>query len=204
MTFLIAIRIAGLAGLGYLLGSVPWGLVITRMLQSGDILSSGSGNIGANNVRRIAGTMPALLTLFLDAAKGAVPVYIADVITRSYGNWNAWAISLIALCAFLGHLYPLYMGFKNGGKGVATAAGCFAVISPAATGAAIVVYIVCVYLTRRSSVGSLASATFLPFAVQIAERSPVLTASALFMAVMIWVRHTDNIRRLIGGNEPPI
>jgi acyl phosphate:glycerol-3-phosphate acyltransferase len=204
MSVILVIRLTGLAGLAYLLGSVPFGLVLTRIFTDHDIIRSGSGNIGANNVRRIAGPTLAAATLIADVAKGSIPVYLADVLSRPCGSISAWAVSLVALCAFMGHLYPLYMGFKNGGKGVATAAGCFAVISPAAAAAALLVYILMVWLTRRSSAGSLVSSAILPVAVYVAEKSAVLTTCAMLMAILIVIRHKDNILRILAGAEPRI
>jgi glycerol-3-phosphate acyltransferase PlsY len=200
----LIIGIVCLAGIAYLLGSIPWGLIFARLFKAGDILKSGSGNIGANNVRRVAGMVPAIFTLILDAAKGGIPVYLAKTIVATDGAASPWVLSLIALSAFIGHLYPIYMGFRNGGKGVATAAGCFVVISPVATGAAILVYILLVYISHRSSVGSLAAAAALPFFVQAANNSMILTSCAILTCFLIIVRHKDNIRRLINGSEPPI
>jgi len=121
----------GILVFAYLLGSIPFGLVFTRIFTSADIRQEGSGNIGATNVRRIAGTSIGLATLAGDVLKGVVPVYLAT--TMSYSSHLVYEIfiCLTALCAFSGHLYPVYMKFKNGGKGVAT--GCSAGISAGCT-----------------------------------------------------------------------
>jgi glycerol-3-phosphate acyltransferase PlsY len=122
----------GLLLLAYLLGSIPWGLFLTRIFSGHDIRLKGSRNIGATNVMREAGALPGLLTLTGDFLKGAIPVYLALL---AFGSANGSAdifLAGVALAAFLGHLYPLYLKFRDGGKGVATAAGCFAVVSPAA------------------------------------------------------------------------
>jgi len=188
----------------YLLGSIPWGLVLTRLFTSKNIRQEGSGNIGATNVRRVAGTKLGILTLAGDIFKGAVPVWLAVSLTDSNGFWTSFYISLVAFAAFLGHLYPIYMKFKNGGKGVATAAGCFAVISPPALGVVILVFILFVCGFNRVSAASLAAAAVLPVAVWKATGSGVLTGCAAATAVFIGFRHKENIKRLLSGTEPTI
>jgi len=188
----------------YLLGAIPWGLVLTRLFSSIDIRQAGSGNIGATNVRRVAGTTLGMLTLAGDILKGAVPVWLAISLTDSNGFWASFYISLVAFAAFMGHLYPIYMKFKNGGKGVATAAGCFAVISPPALGVAILVFILFVCGFNRVSAASLAAAAVLPVAVWKATGSGVLTGCAAATAVFIGFRHKENIKRLLSGTEPTI
>ncbi len=188
----------------YLLGSIPWGLVLTRMFTSINIRQEGSGNIGATNVRRVAGAKLGILTLAGDVLKGAVPVWLAVSLTDSNELWAAVYISLVALAAFMGHLYPIYMKFKNGGKGVATAAGCFAVISPPALGVVILVFILFVCGSNRVSAASLAAAAVLPVAVWKATGSGVLTGCAVATAVFIGFRHIENIKRLLSGTEPTI
>jgi acyl phosphate:glycerol-3-phosphate acyltransferase len=188
----------------YLLGSIPWGIVLTRLFTSVDIRREGSGNIGATNVVRIAGPTLGVLTLMGDMLKGGIPVWIAGVLTTPNSFWGEIYISLVALAAFSGHLYPLYMRFKKGGKGVATAAGCFAVISPVAFMVAILVFIICVCWLNIVAVASLAAAAVLPVAVWKATGSGVLTVCAVVTAILIYFRHTDNIKRLLKGTEPVI
>jgi len=188
----------------YLLGSIPWGLVLTRLFTSVDIRHEGSGNIGATNVARIAGPTLGILTLVGDLLKGAIPVWLATAITTPTSWWGEFYISLVALSAFSGHLYPVYMRFKKGGKGVATAAGCFAVISPVAFMVAILVFIMFVCWLNRVAVASLSAAAVLPVAVWKATGSGVLTGCAVVTAILIYFRHTDNIKRLINGMEPVI
>jgi acyl phosphate:glycerol-3-phosphate acyltransferase len=194
----------GLPLLAYLLGSVPWGLILTRMFTTVDIRRQGSGNIGANNVRRVAGTPLGLLTLAGDLLKGAAPVYLALRLSGLDPILKAGFVSVVALAAFVGHLFPLYLKLKGGGKGVATAAGCFLVISPVSILAALVVFLLIVCWSRRVSAGSLSAAVALPVAVWWSLRSPVYSGCALLMAVLIVLRHKDNIRRLIIGSEPAI
>jgi glycerol-3-phosphate acyltransferase PlsY len=188
----------------YLLGSIPWGIVLTRLFSSVDIQREGSGNIGATNVVRIAGPTLGVLTLMGDMLKGGIPVWIAGVLVNSNGLWGEIYISLVALAAFSGHLYPVYMKFKKGGKGVATAAGCFAVISPAAFMVAILVFIMFICWLNIVAVASLAAAAVLPVAVWKATGSGVLTGCAVVTAIFVYFRHTDNIKRLLKGAEPVI
>jgi len=188
----------------YLLGSIPWGLVLTRLFTSVDIRQQGSGNIGATNVRRVAGTTLGALTLAGDVLKGAFPVWLAVTITAPNELWGEIFISLVALAAFSGHLYPVYMKFKDGGKGIATAGGCFVVISPIACVVAILVFILFVCLFNRVSAASLAAAAALPVAVWKVTGSGVLTGCAVVTAIFIYFRHIDNIKRLLSGAEPVI
>jgi len=188
----------------YLLGSIPWGIVLTRLFTSVDIRREGSGNIGATNVGRIAGPTLGVLTLIGDMLKGAIPVWIAVVLTTPNSLWGEICISLVVLAAFSGHLYPVYMRLKKGGKGVATAAGCFAVISPVASMVVILVFIMFVCWLNRVAVASLSAAAVLPVAVWKATGSGVLTGCAVVTAILIYFRHMDNIKRLLNGMEPVI
>ncbi|MGD9228287.1 MAG: glycerol-3-phosphate 1-O-acyltransferase PlsY [Desulfobacterales bacterium] len=192
----------GLLLLAYLLGSIPWGLILSRIFSSHDVRLKGSRNIGATNVMRETGALPGLLTLAADFLKGAIPVYLAVL---SFGAANRSAdifLSGVALAAFLGHLYPLYLKFRNGGKGVATTAGCFAVLSPAAVLVAFGVFIVMLLVVRRVSVGSLAAAATLPAAIWLTTDSVMMLAAACIIALFIFIRHQNNLRRLVAGEEP--
>jgi acyl phosphate:glycerol-3-phosphate acyltransferase len=191
----------GLLVFAYLLGSVPFGLVFTRIFTSVDIRLEGSGNIGATNVRRIAGTSIGFLTLAGDVLKGAVPVYLATAM--SYSSHLAYEIfiCLTALCAFSGHLYPVYMKFKNGGKGVATAFGCFLVLSPVACLVALLAFLIVALSSNHVSAGSLSAAAVIPVAVWIKTHSPVITTCAAVISIFIIYRHKDNIKRLLAGTE---
>jgi glycerol-3-phosphate acyltransferase PlsY len=188
----------------YVLGSIPWGIVLTRSFTSVDIRREGSGNIGATNVGRIAGPTLGILTLIGDMLKGAIPVWIAGILTPPNSVWSEIYISVVSLAAFSGHLYPVYMGFKKGGKGVATAAGCFAVISPPAFVVVTLVFILFVCWLNRVAVASLAAAAVLPVAVWQSTGSGVLTGCAVVTAILIYFRHKDNIKRLFKGTEPKI
>ena len=192
----------GFALFAYLLGSIPWGVVLTRLFTSGDIRQQGSGNIGATNVSRVAGPTLGLLTFAGDILKGAVPVYLALKFAGQYQGVNDFFLAIVGLAAFFGHLYPLFMKFKGGGKGVATTAGCFSVLAPLACLAALSAFIISLLFFRRISAGSLASAVVLPIAVWFSTHSWEITACAAIMSVFIFIRHLDNIKRLIAGTEP--
>jgi glycerol-3-phosphate acyltransferase PlsY len=188
----------------YMLGSIPWGIVLTRLFTSVDIRREGSGNIGATNVGRIAGPTLGVMTLIGDMLKGAIPVWIAGVLTTPNSLWGEIYISVVSLAAFSGHLYPVYMGFKKGGKGVATAAGCFAVISPVAFVVVTLVFVLFVCWLNIVAVASLAAAAILPVAIWQSTGSGVLTGCAAVTAIIIYFRHKDNIKRLFKGTEPQI
>ena len=188
----------------YLLGSIPWGLILTRLFTSINIRQVGSGNIGATNVARMAGPRLGVLTLAGDILKGAFPVWLAVSMTTPNEVWGDLFIALVALAAFIGHLYPVYMKFKNGGKGVATAAGCFGVISPVALVILILVFILFVCWSNRVSLASLAAAAILPVAIWKATGSEVMLGCAVITTLFIYFRHVDNIKRLLEGKEPAI
>lgn len=190
--------------LAYLLGAIPCGLILTRLFTPIDIRQEGSGNIGATNVTRMAGPKLGILTLAGDFLKGALPVGLATSITVSDHVWGALYISMVALASFMGHLYPVYMKFKSGGKGVATAAGCFAVISPVAFAVAVLVFIMFICWLNRVSLASLAAATVLPVAVWKATGSEIMTGCAAITMAFIYFRHMNNIKRLLAGTEPSI
>ena len=192
----------GLPIFAYLLGSIPWGLVLTRLCSSADIKRQGSGNIGATNVSRVAGPTLGLLTFTGDVLKGAVPVYLALRFALQNQGVNDLFLSVVSLAAFFGHLYPLFMKFKSGGKGVATTAGCLVILAPLACLMALSAFIIFLLLSRRVSAGSLAAGIVLPIAVWFATNSWGITGAAATMSVFIFIRHTENIKRLISGTEP--
>ena len=185
----------------YLFGSIPWGLLLTRAFSAADPRRTGSGNIGATNVARVAGPGLGLATLAADMLKGMAPVWLALAWGPADMRSGPFPIAL-ALLAFFGHLFPLYTGFRGGGKGVATAAGGFALIAPVAVMAAGAAFVIFVFLFRRVSIGSLAAALLLPFAVYATNGSWAASAGAALVSAFIFIRHSDNIRRLIAGTEP--
>jgi glycerol-3-phosphate acyltransferase PlsY len=198
------IILSGIVLFAYLLGSIPFGLILVKLFKSKDIREIGSGNIGATNVRRAAGWGLAVVTLACDVLKGAIPVYIASHLAGADMACNDIWISLTALSAFCGHLFPAYLKFKTGGKGVATAAGCFAVLSWPALVITLLVFVCAAGLSKRVSMGSLAAAAVLPVGVMWAQRSMVLTGCALAISALVLYRHRENIQRLMTGTEPPL
>jgi glycerol-3-phosphate acyltransferase PlsY len=195
----------------YLLGSIPFGYLLVRIFQGQDVRKTGSGNIGATNVARTGSKGLAIATLVLDALKGYVAVwhvfYWAGHHPTHVPDAGAHSVyifaSLAALFAIIGHMFPVWLRFK-GGKGVATAVGAFLAIAPSAVGVVLVVFILIVAVTRYVSLGSMVSAALFPF---VAWRLNPETNAALIFALMaacallIVVRHKDNIRRLLDGNE---
>ncbi len=191
--------------IAYLVGSIPFGLLIARGLGRGDIRESGSGNIGATNVRRTVGTLPALATLVGDIGKGFLPVWWAQaLVSPGVSPWAQGYIAAVGLCAVAGHLYPVFLKFRTGGKGVATAAGCLLAVSPGALGVSGLVFVMTACGLNRVSTASLAATAVMPLAVWIATGSPALSLWAGVTAAWIWSRHRANIRRLVAGTEPPI
>lgn len=196
-------RFIGLLIFAYLLGSIPWGLILTRVFARDDIRRKGSGNIGATNVTREAGILPGFLTLIGDVLKGALPVLLARSALGAAEGLGDGYLATVALAAFLGHLFPVYLRFRGGGKGVATAAGCFVVISPTAVWVALGIFCIALWVARRVSVGSLCAAVALPIAIWLDTGSMVMTIAAGVFALLIWLRHHENIKRLLAGTEPP-
>ncbi len=195
----------GLPGAAYLMGSIPFGFVIVRLMGRGDIREAGSGNIGATNVRRTVGTLPAVTTLSGDIAKGFLPVWWAGSLAAGAPSpWIQAYVALVGVCALAGHLYPVFLKFRTGGKGVATAAGCLLAVAPGALGVSGLVFIMAACGLNRVSAASLAATATLPLTVWYATHSAVFALWAGLTAAWIWIRHRDNIRRLLAGTEPRI
>jgi glycerol-3-phosphate acyltransferase PlsY len=186
----------------YLLGSIPFGLLFTRLFGAGDVRKSGSGNIGATNVARVAGPVPALLTLLFDFAKGAVPVWLAARISNQSARW----MMIAALGALVGHCFPIWLKFR-GGKGVATAAGAFLVLcSPALLGS-VMLFLIVLFFWRYVSLASISAAAAMPLLIYLLwapHHAPpmIVTLGALAAAVIIVYKHDANIQRLVHGEEP--
>ena len=182
--------------IAYLLGSIPFGLVLTRLAGLGDIRAIGSGNIGATNVLRTGNRWLAALTLVLDAGKGAVAVLVA----RQFGPDMA---AIAAAFAFLGHLFPVWLGFK-GGKGVATSGGILiAYVWPVGLAALATWFLVAV-VSRYSSLAALVTAVTAPIYAWLWTREFQPTEVVLFLSVIVVLRHYANIRRLVRGDEGKI
>ena len=185
----------------YLLGSIPFGVLLTRYFGTVNVRDMGSRNIGATNVARLAGLKLGIPTLIGDALKGAVPVCLALGTADQYGGWEGEAyVSLVALSAFFGHLFSIFLNFE-GGKGVATAAGCMAVIAPIPLIISLIGFIGAIYRSRYVSVGSLTGTILLPISVWLLMDSTVYLILALIMSAFILYQFRSNIKRLLEGNE---
>jgi acyl phosphate:glycerol-3-phosphate acyltransferase len=179
---------------GYLLGSIPFALLVTRR-QGIELLNVGSRNPGAANVLRAAGVGPAVAVMLLDAAKGTLAVMAGRLISDDIA-----VVTSAGVAAIVGHIYPVWCGFR-GGKGVAASAGVFAVLAPLPTAIAAVVFVATVAATRFISAGSIAGALALPVAAAVGKAPNPVEAGALLAAAMVIVRHRDNVSRLMAGTE---
>jgi glycerol-3-phosphate acyltransferase PlsY len=187
----------GLLAGGYLLGSIPFGLVVTRLGGAGDIRQVGSGNIGATNVLRTGRKDLALLTLLGDGGKGIVAVLLA----RHF--FGETAAALAGGAAFLGHLFPVWLGFK-GGKGVATFFGVMLTAAWPVGVMAAITWLAVAALMRLSSLAALTAVALAPLFALATDQALPMVVLAAFMAVLVFVRHKDNIARLRTGTEPKI
>ena len=185
--------------LAYLLGSIPFGWLLVRRVRGEDIRSKGSGNIGAANVLREAGPTLGLLTLLLDAGKGAFSAWMARRIAGS----DSLAAEGAALASVLGHLYPPWLGFR-GGKGVATGAGAFGILHPGPMLVAVAVFAAALLLTRRVAAGSMAAAAVYPLGEILWRAEERRVGFAVAASLLILWRHRGNFGRLLHGREPRI
>ena len=186
------------AVVAYLVGSIPFAVIVSRLMGLPDPRSFGSGNPGATNVLRSGSKAAAVLTLAGDALKGWVAVWAAIRLGLA-----AEVVAVVALAAFLGHVFPVWLRFK-GGKGVATAAGVIFAIDWRVGLAVVVVWLTIVVVSRYSSLGALCAALFAPFAVYHFDGAgPVLLATCVMCAILVW-RHEANIRKLLRGEESRI
>jgi acyl phosphate:glycerol-3-phosphate acyltransferase len=182
----------------YLLGAVPFGMLITLLVAKRDVRAVGSGNIGATNVARAAGRTAGIVTLLLDAAKGALPAYLG---LRFFGpQVGVLGGVLLGGSAFFGHVFPIYLGFR-GGKGVATGLGVFAVLAPISALIGLATYGVVFALTRVSALGSLVALAATGVAVGVIGSRPVVLLYLAFASVMVW-RHRKNLQQLLERRVP--
>ena len=179
----------------YLIGAIPTGVLLTR-LAGGDVRKTGSGNIGATNVYRSFGRRLGVLTLLGDCLKGVLPVLVA----AAFLHLPDLQLGAVALAVFLGHCYPVYLGFK-GGKGVATALGIFLVLSPLAVLIALALFALVLWRWRYVSLASISAACAIPFLVLASKRSLPLFVATLCIAAVVVLRHRANIERLRNGTE---
>lgn len=184
------------AALGYLLGSVPFGVVLARAMGLGNLREIGSGNIGATNVLRTGNKLAALLTLLLDGAKGAVAALIA------YAVSGEDAAQLSGLMAFLGHCYPVWLGFR-GGKGVATFLGLVLALSWPVGLACCASWVLGALVTRMSSFAAIIAAVLSPVWVLLLGQGQLLLLAVVLTLIVLW-RHRDNIARIRADTEPRI
>ncbi|MFV0284092.1 MAG: glycerol-3-phosphate 1-O-acyltransferase PlsY [Castellaniella sp.] len=204
------ISIPGLATallIGYLMGSVPFAVVVSRVMGLKDPRSFGSGNPGATNVLRGGNKLAAALTLIGDAAKGWLAVALAAWVVRQ-GLLPEAAIPLAGLGAFLGHLYPLFLGFR-GGKGVATALGVLLALQPWLALATAATWLIVALVTRYSSLAAILAAVFAPFYYILGDKvawhaDPLTIVVIVFISVLLLSRHRANIDRLLAGKESKI
>jgi len=201
------LRLLLLIIVSYLLGSIPFGYLIVSAKTGGDVRETGSGGTGATNVSRRAGKGAGVVTLVLDALKGAGAVIFAKVILSGVDQPRAaWWIGMSGIIAMLGHIFPVWLGFR-GGKGVATSVGVFAVLAPVAVVCAGVLFVVVVWSTRYVSLGSMLAALAIPLFVwleSLIRHVPDVTAlvvSTLTGAALIAYAHRGNIQRLLTGTE---
>lgn len=182
----------------YLVGSIPFGLVLGKVAGV-DVRAAGSGNIGATNVARLVGKKLGALTLVCDALKAILPMLAAGRLLEQGSQRELW-VALSGGAAFLGHLYPLYLNFR-GGKGVATALGIFCYLTPVAAFIDLLVFVAVVYNWGYVSLGSLTAALLMPGLVWLLSGSVSNTVLAFGIGMLIWLKHRDNIERLMKHEE---
>lgn len=186
----------------YLLGSIPFGLLLAKLFGGADVRKAGSGNIGATNVARVVGPLAGILTLILDTAKGAAAVWLAARVTSESSAWMMAA----AFAVLLGHCFPVWLKFK-GGKGVATALGVFLALSPLSAASAALIFVLFVAYWRFVSLGSVAAAAAMPLLIYFLwapRHAPpiIVDAGTLAIALLVIYKHDGNLQRLVEGTEP--
>jgi glycerol-3-phosphate acyltransferase PlsY len=208
--------------IAYLLGSIPFGYILVRLFRKQDVRTMGSGNIGATNVARSGAKGLGIATLILDAAKGyaavmlaywcgslgfSIPVNTTDSVMRPLAITNSnflYTLAFVAaIGAIIGHMYPIWLKFK-GGKGVATGVGVFLALAPKAVGIVLLIFLAIVWFSRYVSLGSIIATASFPLFAWLLYRNDlpsIVFIAAASGALLIIVRHKDNIRRLIAGTE---
>ncbi|HEY4083514.1 MAG TPA: glycerol-3-phosphate 1-O-acyltransferase PlsY [Burkholderiaceae bacterium] len=188
--------------IGYLIGSLSFAVIVSRVMGLSDPRSYGSGNPGATNVLRSGNKQAAVLTLVLDALKGFVPVLLVSLYGERFGLGEG-TVALVALGAFLGHLWPVFFKFE-GGKGVATAAGAIFGMNWVLGVAMLATWLIIAWFTRYSSLAAIVAAAFAPFyQMLIWEAGPIAGVLVLMALLLIW-RHEGNIKKLLAGTESKI
>jgi glycerol-3-phosphate acyltransferase PlsY len=200
--FGIPITLVGLVVTAYLLGSIPWGILITRLFGRVDIREAGSGNIGAANVTRVAGPVAGILTLLLDTAKGFFAVWLAG---RYSGESATWMM-IAGLAVLVGHCFPVWLNFK-GGKGVAAALGVFLALCAPAALLSLAIFILVTMYWKYVSLGSISAAAAMPLLIYLLwapHHAPptMIIFGTMAAALLIIYKHDANIQRLVEGIEP--
>jgi len=183
---------------GYGIGSIPFSFLVARLFGVRDVRTVGSGNVGATNVMRSAGKLPGAVALILDGSKGAVTVVLARLAFPSERE-----VCLAGLFAVIGHLFPIWLGFK-GGKGVATGAGLFIPLAPQALAIAIALFVVTLATFRFVSLASIVASLSLPLLAYLLGAGSVVAGTAAIAASMVVAKHHANIGRLLQGSEPKL
>jgi len=183
---------------GYGIGSIPFSFLVARLFGVRDVRTVGSGNVGATNVMRSAGKLPGAVALILDGSKGAVTVVLARLAFPSERE-----VCLAGLFAVIGHLFPIWLGFK-GGKGVATGAGLFIPLAPQALAIAIALFVVTLATFRFVSLASIVASLSLPLLAYLLGAGSVVAGTAAIAASMVVAKHHANIGRLLKGSEPKL
>jgi len=181
--------------IAYLLGSIPTGVLVAKAFGASDPRREGSKNIGATNVGRTAGKAAGIITLIGDLLKGALPTFAAVSLTS-----EVRLISLVGFAAFIGHLFPVFLGFR-GGKGVATACGIMLVVAPLATLLSAVVFVAAVLVKKYVSLGSMLAAASLPVFLSFLPHSRPFVPMGTVLGVLVIIKHKENIKRLAEGRE---
>jgi len=182
----------------YLVGAIPFGLLIGK-LAGIDVRTAGSGNIGATNVNRLLGKKLGFLTLLLDCLKGFLPIFLSSQFISVGSGQNIWVL-LCGIMAVVGHMFPIYLGFK-GGKGVATGLGVFFFLSPPAIGISLLVFVGVVAATGFVSAGSLLASGLFSLWLWLLGQPVEVILTGFVVALLIWFKHHENIGRLIRGEE---
>jgi len=195
------------SSLGYLIGSVPFGLILTKMSGLGDIRNIGSGNIGATNVLRTGNKKIALFTLILDGSKGALALFLLTSLFTKASIFNIYnfelIMSVVAISSVLGHCFPIWLNFK-GGKGVATGFGTILFINLLVGITALLIWFLIAKLFKISSMSALVSYFLIPFLMAFNSVENYFIIASVFISSICWFQHRENIKRLLNRTEPKI
>ena len=192
---------------GYFMGSIPFGLLLTKISGLGDIRNIGSGNIGATNVLRTGNKKIALLTLILDGSKGVLAIYVVNIYTSfielDYGNNIDFFQSVVAVSAVIGHCFPIWLNFK-GGKGVATGFGAIIFLNISVGVIALLIWVLIAKLFKISSLSALISYFFIPILMFFFASENTFLVASLLISLICFLKHKENIKRLINRSEVKI